>query len=191
MINKFNLKMAIRAALLGGSVLLACTQTAFATDSPSSTCELDPNDPPYNFYFGDLHIHTVRSLDSYMYNNANTPEDAYRFAKGEKLPIGDSEVNVKITRPLDFAAVTDHAENMAEYHLCVENESSPVFDTKSCQRLRDRDMMLFAEMNSEMQEPDPKHNEEVCPVDEGGESEICRNASMTRWDEYKIVANAH
>jgi hypothetical protein len=37
-----------------------------------------------------------------------TPDDAYRFAKGETVMVSGMEHN--IVKPLDFAAVTDHAE---------------------------------------------------------------------------------
>ena len=36
-------------------------------------------------YFGDLHIHTAYSLDAFAYGTLATPDDAYRYAKGEKI----------------------------------------------------------------------------------------------------------
>ena len=65
---------------------------------------------PRHAYFGDLHIHTQYSVDSYNFGVRATPDDAYRFAKGEALahPLGHS---IRLQgRPLDFLAVTDHAE---------------------------------------------------------------------------------
>ena len=58
--------------------------------------------------FGETHLHTVLSFDAYIFGNRNTPEDAYRFAKGEaiKHPAG---FEMKLSLPLDFQAVTDHA----------------------------------------------------------------------------------
>ena len=61
-------------------------------------------------YFGDLHIHTRNSIDSYNFGVRATPDDAYRFAKGEALahPLGYS---IRLQGgPLDFLAVTDHGE---------------------------------------------------------------------------------
>ncbi len=59
-------------------------------------------------YFGEMHLHTVLSFDAYIFGNRNGPEEAYRYAKGEaiKHPAG---FEMKLTRPLDFQAVTDHA----------------------------------------------------------------------------------
>ena len=58
--------------------------------------------------FGETHLHTVLSFDAYIFGNRNTPEDAYRFAKGEAIqhPAG---FEMKLGEPLDFQSVTDHA----------------------------------------------------------------------------------
>ena len=32
--------------------------------------------------FGETHLHTLLSFDSYIFGNRNTPDDAYRYAKG-------------------------------------------------------------------------------------------------------------
>jgi len=61
-----------------------------------------------NAYFGDLHVHTNYSFDAFAFGTVATPYDAYRYAKGEaiKHPGG---FDVKLRKPLDFYAVTDHA----------------------------------------------------------------------------------
>lgn len=61
-------------------------------------------------FFGELHVHTQNSFDSYIFNNRVMPDDAYRFAKGEAI---DHPSGFKMQLPgppLDFAAVTDHGE---------------------------------------------------------------------------------
>jgi hypothetical protein len=68
--------------------------------------------PLKNAYFGDLHIHTRYSFDAFIFQTRASPDDAYRYAKGEPLmhPAGYS---IKLQGPpLDFMAVTDHAEYM-------------------------------------------------------------------------------
>ena len=69
-------------------------------------------DFPTNVYFGDTHLHTNLSFDAYADGNTrNGPDEAYRWAKGATLP-GEDGVLTRISRPLDFLAVTDHSEYM-------------------------------------------------------------------------------
>ena len=64
-----------------------------------------------NVYFGDLHLHTRYSNDAATFGTTRTPDDAYRYAKGEAIPhLGGIEIQLRT--PLDFLAVTDHAENI-------------------------------------------------------------------------------
>ncbi|MGI9344872.1 MAG: DUF3604 domain-containing protein [Gammaproteobacteria bacterium] len=58
--------------------------------------------------FGDLHVHTALSFDSYIFGNRNMPEDAYLYAKG--LPIQHpGGFTMQLDRPLDFLGISDHA----------------------------------------------------------------------------------
>ena len=61
-----------------------------------------------NAYFGDLHVHTFYSFDAFIFATRATPDDAYRYAKGQSLA-HPSGFDMKLDRPLDFYAVTDHA----------------------------------------------------------------------------------
>ncbi|AWM78112.1 DUF3604 domain-containing protein [Phenylobacterium parvum] len=66
--------------------------------------------PERNAYFGDLHVHTKLSFDAYIFNVRASPDDAYRFAKGETIGHA-SGFDIRLAGgPLDFAAVTDHSE---------------------------------------------------------------------------------
>lgn len=65
-----------------------------------------------NAYFGDLHIHTKNSFDAYIFNVRTTPDDVYRFAKGERVQ-HPSGYDISIWgEPLDFVAATDHGSYM-------------------------------------------------------------------------------
>jgi hypothetical protein len=65
-------------------------------------------------YFGDLHLHTSYSFDAYvMFASRVTPEQAYRFAKGETIDFQGKKV--KRAEALDFLAVTDHSENIGVF----------------------------------------------------------------------------
>ena len=52
-------------------------------------------------YFGDLHVHTAYSMDAFQFGTLATPDDAYRYAKGEaiKHPAG---FDMQLERPLIF-----------------------------------------------------------------------------------------
>ena len=60
-----------------------------------------------NPYYGDLHVHTKYSFDAYVFGVTASPDDAYRYAKGEGImhPLG---YEMKLKKPLDFYSVTDH-----------------------------------------------------------------------------------
>jgi len=88
---------------------------------------------PYNenrqVFFGDLHIHTGLSTDAYIMGVRSEPDDVYRFAKGEVINHG-AGYPIQISRPLDFAAVTDHSEYMgqaqvAELDIPTNNQPLP------------------------------------------------------------------
>lgn len=77
--------------------------------------------------FGDLHVHTSYSFDSYVSSQRNDPRAAYRYARGEAIVLSDADANQTITaqlqRPLDFTAVTDHAEFLGPINLCTQDPS--------------------------------------------------------------------
>lgn len=63
-----------------------------------------------NLYWGDTHLHTNKSADAYTVGTHSvTADDAFRFARGAEIR-ADNGVRAKLRRPLDFLAVTDHAE---------------------------------------------------------------------------------
>jgi len=66
---------------------------------------------PQRPLFGDTHLHTAASFDAISFGTALTAEDAYRFARGEEVT-SSTGVRGKLSRPLDFLVVADHAENM-------------------------------------------------------------------------------
>ena len=68
-------------------------------------------DYPTQVYFGDTHHHTANSGDAFMNGNQLSPEDAYRFARGEQV-VASSGIPVQLARPLDFLVVSDHAEGL-------------------------------------------------------------------------------
>ncbi|MHC4785455.1 MAG: DUF3604 domain-containing protein, partial [Planctomycetota bacterium] len=62
---------------------------------------------PTQVYWGDTHLHTGMSMDAGAFGARLSPEDAYRFARGEELT-SSTGLKVKLSRPLDFLVVADH-----------------------------------------------------------------------------------
>jgi hypothetical protein len=66
---------------------------------------------PTQVFWGDTHLHTGMSMDAGAFGARLSPEDAYRFARGEELTSSTGQ-QVKLSRPLDFLVVADHSDNM-------------------------------------------------------------------------------
>jgi hypothetical protein len=114
---------------IGASTLLFVAWNAAAQDDrpyPISE-EREPcaaYEPEKRPLFGDTHVHTAFSFDANAQDTRTRPRDAYRFARGEPIGIqpydddGKPMRQAQLDRPLDFVAVTDHAEFMGEMSLC-------------------------------------------------------------------------
>jgi len=84
-------------------------------------------------WFGEQHLHTAYSLDAYIGGARLMPSDAYRFAKGEEVEV--SGIKFKLAQPLDWAAVTDHAEYIGEMYSTM-NPAAPGYDNAQLKQLR-------------------------------------------------------
>ncbi len=91
------------------------------TEEREACASYEPTRRPF---FGDTHVHTAYSFDASSQDTRNTPRDAYSFAKGGRVGLqpydekGRPSRRVRLERPLDFTAVTDHAETMGEVRIC-------------------------------------------------------------------------
>ena len=154
--------------------------------------------PSRNPYFGDLHVHTAWSLDAYVMAALNGPDEAFRFAKGE--PTHSSLMNTeesRLQRPLDFSAVTDHAEWLGESGVIMDEVYNPK-DPEVRKRLatyrsarvsredgRAGDFSAMVEiMFSGMIDPDPKR------VNFGPADRVAYGAK-TLWRRMVEIANNH
>ncbi len=90
-------------------------------------------------FFGDLHVHTRLSADATIFGTKVGPRDAYDFARGGEIAVSDADEQptrrARLDRPLDFAAVTDHAEWYGEVDVC-STPGSPAYDINICRLLR-------------------------------------------------------
>jgi len=60
-------------------------------------------------FFGDIHFHTDLSFDAGLIGTTLDAHAGFRMARGEKV-ISNTGQPVQLIRPLDFLAITDHAE---------------------------------------------------------------------------------
>ena len=66
---------------------------------------------PTKVFWGDTHLHTSLSVDATTFGATLGVEDAYRFARGEEVKSSTGQ-RIRLSRPLDFLVVADHAEAM-------------------------------------------------------------------------------
>ena len=86
-----------------------------------------PN-PLKNVYFGEQHLHTVNSADAFSFGTRGTPEDAYKYAKGEPVVLATTGETVGKSTPYDWAGVTDHAVYLGQMAMLLD-PNSPMQDT--------------------------------------------------------------
>jgi len=108
-------------------LLILSTAAGLVADSACA----DPN-PLRDAYFGEQHMHTAYSLDAYIGGTRLQPSDAYRFAKGEEVEVLGKKY--RISKPLDWAAVTDHAEYLGEMYTTMAKDA-PGHDQELVQQL--------------------------------------------------------
>jgi len=155
---------------------------ADAGDTAVATQCADFN-PLKNPYFGDTHIHTSQSLDAVLQGTRLTPEDAYRFARGEEVGIQpyDAEGNalrkLKLARPLDFVAVSDHSEYLGTVAGC-QDPASALYSTADCELFRSDPNTAYIALNFPVSvEPGLVSYPGLC----GTDGAICAEAARAPW----------
>ncbi|MGE0624752.1 MAG: DUF3604 domain-containing protein [Pseudomonadales bacterium] len=125
---------AMAFALLAGSTSAAeGNPPGLAPPTPEQVSGAFPKRPDYSpytssriptrVYFGDTHLHTSFSMDAGAFGARLTPDDAYRFARGEEVT-SNSGQRVRLSRPLDFLVVADHSDGMGFFPLIFSGDPS-------------------------------------------------------------------
>lgn len=105
-------------------ILLLAGGPVAAQEYQAAEGQLDglfPEGKPYSPYadrvfperplWGDSHLHTALSMDAGGFGNRLGLDDAYRFARGEQVTASSGQP-VRLSRPLDWLAITDHSDGM-------------------------------------------------------------------------------
>ena len=174
------------AGLAAALLAVLCEPAAAGGPAPFTRSEVRAPcasyNPLRNPYFGDLHVHTAFSLDASTQGTRAMPADAYRFARGEPLGIQPFDADgrplrhVQLARPLDFAAVTDHAELFGELTIC-ETPGLPGYDALPCIIFRHWPRLAFFLANSQVTYSNEPQRFRFCGPDGG----LCRDAARTPW----------
>jgi uncharacterized protein DUF3604 len=178
-VKRHGLHAALVLALLAPAVAPAIERTEERTPC-------DASDPLRRPFFGDLHVHTRYSLDASTQGTRSRPREAYAFARGESLGLqpfsasGEPGRTVKLERPLDFAAVTDHAELFGEVNVC-NSPGMPGYDSTVCLIYRGWPRLAFFFMNAR---GTPRFS--FC----GKDGSACLAASSGPWREMQEAAEA-
>lgn len=138
-------------------------------------------------YWGDLHVHSAYSLDAWAYGTISTPADAFAFAKGGPARLTD-DITVQLERPLDFMAVTDHAEWFNLLYICTDPlwSEAPYCDIMTEQAGRVTGREVFTEyVNPTITGAEPQPTP-IC-LDN---PELCDETRVNQWTRIQTQANA-
>ncbi len=161
-------------------------------------------DPLRKAFWGELHVHSELSFDANLWDVRGSADDVYRFARGEKIGLAPYDAEGKpqrfaqLERPLDFAALTDHASYQGEVALCTRKGSGR-YDTDGCKIFRGEMAMANPKMGEfagrtaaitsslDPQQEMPARSRALC----GEGADLCLDAMAEVWREQQAAASRH
>ena len=203
------------AVLLGACGNTASRPAPSPTPAVEPTPDVNPNPPgpwkrtenrepcaDFNVtrspWFGDAHVHTTYSVDAVVFNVLGTPTDAYEFARGGEILLAPYDADgqgtrpLRLRRPLDFTAVTDHSEGFGVYQVCFDPGSSG-YESADCRNLREASTsgdpalvqkVFFEILVPVVVNPKPFYPPAVCGVP----PTACIEGASPVWQEFQDVA---
>ena len=175
---------AAAALILAASIATAAERPYRMTEEREACARYEPLRQPW---FGDTHVHTSFSMDAGTRGTRNTPRDAHRFAKGERVGVqpydsaGDPMRTVQLERPLDWTLVSDHAEMLGEVRIC-DSTDLPGSDSDICWNRRNLGVPAFIGFISRTM--GAKQRFRFC----GPDGRYCRDAAIAAWREIRDAA---
>jgi hypothetical protein len=179
------------ARRLAGS-LVALSLAVACGDDPDPRLETlgrcDDFDPVRRPWFGDLHVHTSLSLDANLKGTQLGPVDAYRFARGERVGLppydaqGGAARSLQLERPLDFVALTDHAEFLGLMQIC-QTPGADGYDDPNCALFRDDPATGFLVLNLSL-----ASSQNGVEAPEPCSDDGCRTAAIGAWAAVRQAA---
>ena len=132
-------------------------------------------------YWGDTHLHSTFSMDAFIFGNTLGPDEAYRFAKGEKVMATRGQP-AQLREPLDFLVLADHTDALgAMVALQAGNKTLMANPT-----LQDWSQILFEREESARKQLEATQTRQDTPT-ELEDADIRSNA----WDYLTSTADAH
>jgi hypothetical protein len=108
-ITKLNLTGAL--ALTLSLALAACGGEVPEGGTGDGEDTIELAEYPDRPYWGDTHLHTDNSVDAFGFGVRLGPEEALRFARGEKVTATTGGA-AQLARPLDFLVIADHSDGL-------------------------------------------------------------------------------
>jgi hypothetical protein len=148
------IRQLVIAAILA-SVSGSMAQAAEPPTPPGVTYKSDIPADKRRAFFGELHLHTGESFDAWTFGSKVTPDQAYKFGRGETVMVPASQVNAeqglnedhdvpaKRAWPLDFMAVTDHSEFMGVLNH-LDDPNNPVRDLPQSKQVIENPGLAFS-----------------------------------------------
>ena len=161
-------------------------RTGYVASQPSRNA--DPQYSPVanqtlakQVYWGDTHLHSTFSMDAFIFGNTLGPDEAYRFAKGEKVMATRGQP-AQLREPLDFLVLADHTDALgAMVALQAGNKTLMANPT-----LQDWSQILFEREESARKQLEATQTRQDTPT-ELEDADIRSNA----WDYLTSTADAH
>ncbi len=178
------------ACVLLASIAASAQEPPWARTEEREACA--SYDPLRRPFFGDTHVHTAFSFDAWGQGTLARPDDAYRFARGEKIGLqpydesGVAQASIQLLRPLDYAVVTDHSDLLGETRMCA-TEGLPGHDSLVCRVMRRFPGLGYALVNGHVYSSEAPARYSFC----GEDGAVCREVGRGPWQETQAAAEAH